>query len=278
MRCLGVKDLALGHEDTSFCFPYNHVDILYLPLCIHSLSSPLCSVPKGFWLGPGMGTLWQKIRGQTEWSPIFVPMPSHQDSASLAEGQGSYLVAHPVWLTSQNQEFFLPLAYLGQGVEELPPAFLTGVLNSSFLCFLQLFSHLINIPLLKVLVCLLLGPTFRDSCGNFAGCTHPAARRKLGSGNAFVALFMLNPHHREGSWFWLSLSLFWKVTLLHLFSCLPKCPNWTWKAAPLPNFHFRGGGSGGNLPLNWLGIWHTKKVTQNNINTEMPQADVSLLF
>lgn len=66
MRCLGVKDLALGHEDTSFCFPHNHVDILYLPLCIQSLSSPLCSVPKRFWLGPGMGTLWQKIRGQTE--------------------------------------------------------------------------------------------------------------------------------------------------------------------------------------------------------------------
>lgn len=36
MRCLGVKDLALGHEDTSFCFPHNHVDILYLPLCIQS--------------------------------------------------------------------------------------------------------------------------------------------------------------------------------------------------------------------------------------------------
>lgn len=150
VRCLGVKDFALGHEDSSFSFLHNHVDIFYLPLCIHSLSSPLCSVPKRSWLGPGMGTLWQKIRGQTEWSPIFVPMPSHQGSASPAEGQSSCLVAHPVWLSSQNQEFFLPLARLGPGVEELPPASLTGVLNSSFPCFLQLSPHLVNIPLLNV--------------------------------------------------------------------------------------------------------------------------------
>lgn len=66
-------------------------------------------------------TLAKDQRADGEWSPVSVPVPSPQGSVSQAEGQSSCsLVAHPTQLNSQNQEFFLPLAHLGQQVEELP--------------------------------------------------------------------------------------------------------------------------------------------------------------
>lgn len=184
-------------------------------------------------------TLPKDQRGDWEWSPVSVPMPSPQGSVFQAEGQRS--CPSSPYTAELSKPKIIPSSC---------PLRPSG--KSSF-------PHLINIPLLKsvtkfkVLVCLLSGPTFHNSCEIFAGCVHPATGREPERSNTYITLFTLNPCNSKGSWFWLSLSSFWKITFLWLISCLSKCPNRTWKDAALPNFHFLGK----NLLLNCLGINET---------------------
>lgn len=172
--------------------------------------------------GSGWVQIWEHSSKRSEgreWSSIFVRVHRHQGFASPADGQSSCLV----WLTSQNQEFFTSCPFRPRS-GRTPSCFSHRGTEFILSLFPAAFPTPCKYPFIKVLVCLLLGPTFCDSCGIFAGYTHPAARRKLGSSNAFIALFMLDPHHGEGSWFWLPLNSFWKITLLHLNICLSQMP------------------------------------------------------
>lgn len=145
MWCLGVKDSALGHEDTSFSVSSEPLGTLCLPPHIHSLPFPYCSVPGRFWLGSGMGGTLGRDRGASrEWSSVFVTLPSHQHSGTLLKGKAP---AHPVcWLASPNSKnscFLLPLQAKEWKNSFPPPSFCHWGTEFILCYFLQFFPHLI---------------------------------------------------------------------------------------------------------------------------------------
>lgn len=145
MWCLGVKDSALGHKDTSFFVSSEPLGVLCLPPYIHSLPFPSCSVPGRFWLGSGMGGILGRDHGASrEWSSVFVTVPSHQHSGALLKGTAP---AHPVrWLSSpnsKNSSFVLPLQ-AKEWKNSFPPPSFCHWGTEFILCYLlQFFPHFI---------------------------------------------------------------------------------------------------------------------------------------